>query len=294
MSRRPCVVVITKGLPGHRRRLVPIVHQLVLQGGAVHVLDAEDSRGQWESIGASWIDLFADGSLDQADPASTPRSFRQIAFAVRCGRQMAARIAPLRPSLIVHDQAAVTGWVVATELELPRVQLCSRSVLDGLDAYAPVMARGRSRIADECAAAAETLRAWGLADASPFSFLTLRSDVLNVYPEPPQFLTQDERASLEPVVFVGSLAASVDDAVPSRSTAPAIGGPMRVLGSFGTVIWALFQARGDRCVTRGRCCGGRCRCTHRLHHRWIRRLGRTVREPARRQLARPVAALADH
>jgi len=288
------VVVITKGLPGHRRRLVPIVHQLVLQGGAVHVLDAEDSRGQWESIGASWIDLFADGSLDQADPASTPRSFRQIAFAVRCGRQMAARIAPLRPSLIVHDQAAVTGWVVATELELPRVQLCSRSVLDGLDAYAPVMARGRSRIADECAAAAETLRAWGLADASPFSFLTLRSDVLNVYPEPPQFLTQDERASLEPVVFVGSLAASVDDAVPSRSTAPAIGGPMRVLGSFGTVIWALFQARGDRCVTRGRCCGGRCRCTHRLHHRWIRRLGRTVREPARRQLARPVAALADH
>lgn len=241
MSQRPVVVVITKGLPGHRSRVRPIVESLVRQGADVYVADDEESIDQWTTIGASWIDLFADGTLDQADPVSKPRSFRQMAFAARFGRQLAGRIALLRPNLIVHDQAAVIGWVVATELDVPRVQLCSRSLIDGIDAYAAVLASGRSQIAEECLSAVDTLRSWGFPDATPFSFLTLRSDVLNVYPEPPQFVTMAERDRLEPVVFVGSLATTAAGVADVRRLSPVVDRPGRILGSFGTVIWRYFH-----------------------------------------------------
>ena len=44
-----------------------------------------------------------------------------------------------------------------------------------------------------------------MADASPFSYVAFPSPWLNVYGEPEEFLTDDERHALEPVVFFGSL-----------------------------------------------------------------------------------------
>ena len=45
----------------------------------------------------------------------------------------------------------------------------------------------------------------GLADASPFSYVSGVSPDLNLYCEPPQFLQPDERRPFEPLAFIGSL-----------------------------------------------------------------------------------------
>ena len=97
-------------------------------------------------------------------------------------------------------------------------------------------------IADECHQAVATLRDWGMPNASPFSFVTLHSDELNVYAEPPGFLNNVERAMLEPVAFAGSVNL-VGDRLPAeaftfRSASPQL---TRLYVSFGTLMlryWA--------------------------------------------------------
>jgi UDP:flavonoid glycosyltransferase YjiC (YdhE family) len=84
---------------------------------------------------------------------------------------------------------------------------------------------------------------YGIEDASPFSYGTALSPFLNIYCEPPEYLTDAERQAFEPVAFFGSL--------PSPDTADADagdGGPspfgdaagLKLYASFGTIAWRYY------------------------------------------------------
>ena len=77
-----------------------------------------------------------------------------------------------------------------------------------------------------------------MVDASPFSWFTALSPVLNVYCEPPQYLPEETRRLFEPIAFFGSL--SPDDLHPeSRPREPpgSSGRRTAVYVSLGTNVW---------------------------------------------------------
>ena len=236
------MVLISVDQSSHRGRLTPIATELVRQGANLFVVDSLDNADYWRTIGASVVDLFADGTLEDADARSIPQPARRVTFAAKFGKQLARRLAPLRPSLIVHDQFAVVGWVVANELSLPRVTLCGRSAFCTERHWDPIAERGLLHVSDECHQAVATLQSWGLTSASPFSFVTLHSDDLNVYAEPRQFLNEAEQAMLHPLVCSGSL--DIDRQMPSSgavafpSEAPQM---IRMYVAFGTMIWRYWS-----------------------------------------------------
>ena len=101
----------------------------------------------------------------------------------------------------------------------------------------------RVRVSDACWAAVEQLKArHGMPDASPFSYVEGISADLNLYCEPPQFLSPDERAPFEPIAFFGSLWPEGRSAA-GASPWPAAGTPgrLRLYVSFGTVIWRYYR-----------------------------------------------------
>jgi UDP:flavonoid glycosyltransferase YjiC (YdhE family) len=99
-------------------------------------------------------------------------------------------------------------------------------------------------ISNDCLRAVEALRVhYGMPNACPFSYASGLSSHLNVYCEPPEFLCAEERLSIEPVAFFGSL---WTEQVDGETTAPAPFGEeassrLRVYVSFGTVIWRYYE-----------------------------------------------------
>jgi UDP:flavonoid glycosyltransferase YjiC (YdhE family) len=72
------------------------------------------------------------------------------------------------------------------------------------------------------------------------------SNTLNIYCEPPEFLTEAERRSFEPVAFFGSLPSIEHIETPRRNPLPAYfparAQGLRVYISFGTVVWRYYAA----------------------------------------------------
>jgi UDP:flavonoid glycosyltransferase YjiC (YdhE family) len=103
----------------------------------------------------------------------------------------------------------------------------------------------RVDVSPACRDAVETLRSrHGLADASPFSYVSGLSPHLNVYCEPAAFLTEDERRAFEPVAFHGSLPAVEElyGAAPGPSPFGDDPAGLRIYVSFGTVVWRYWPA----------------------------------------------------
>lgn len=87
----------------------------------------------------------------------------------------------------------------------------------------------------------------GLLDASPFSYLTASRPFLNVYCEPPEFLSADERKAFDPIAFFGSLPSSPPSTErgvdPSAVFGDGSAANRKIYVSFGTVVWKFFGAR---------------------------------------------------
>ena len=104
----------------------------------------------------------------------------------------------------------------------------------------------RVDIAPECQAAVEILRTrHGMPDASPFSYVSGLSTTLNIYCEPPEFLSAAERRAFEPLAFFGSLPSIeyIEEMRPRQVTSqfrPDSRG-RRIYISFGTVVWRYFE-----------------------------------------------------
>jgi UDP:flavonoid glycosyltransferase YjiC (YdhE family) len=84
---------------------------------------------------------------------------------------------------------------------------------------------------------------FGMADASPFSYVSSRSPELNLYCEPPEFLDEDRRRALEPVAFFGSLADAAGRKHGEKHFQGSGPDTIRIYASFGTVIWRYYAGQ---------------------------------------------------
>jgi UDP:flavonoid glycosyltransferase YjiC (YdhE family) len=90
----------------------------------------------------------------------------------------------------------------------------------------------RVQISARCNEAVAALRGrYGVADATPFCYVTSLSPDLNVYCEPPAFLDDADRKHFEPVAFYGSLPPDLD----RTGESPFPAAHLKVYVSFGTI-----------------------------------------------------------
>jgi MGT family glycosyltransferase len=179
--------------------------------------------------------------LQLADDESTPVPCRYVAFAAAYGREIVRDVAPLNPAVIIHDSFAVVGRLVAEQLGVPRINIYAGHNMVPEYFVAELRKDPRVKIADGCWKAVRELQeSFGMADASPFSYVCGRSQFMNLYCEPPEFLTEKEQEMFEPVAFIGSLPPSARDE--SRVKRDLRGSFVNVYISFGTVIWRYYKA----------------------------------------------------
>lgn len=237
---KPSVVVVCMGGVGHLQALLPLVVGLCARGVTVHVMTDADFRMAVEREGARFIDLYARHPLAAADATSIPLPSRYVTFAGVYAESVTTQVAALAPRLIVYDMFAVVGPLVARALGIPYVAMCSN--------HAPVPARvlaalrqdRRVATSDACWAAVRRLQdVHGLHNASPFSYADSLSPYLNVYGEPEEFLSAEDRAALEPIAFFGVLGPPVRPGSSTLWPKRTPGGAIYV--SFGTVIWSYFS-----------------------------------------------------
>ena len=183
MSRS--LVAMCMGGIGHVQALLPLVSGLGARGYVVHVMTRGEYQARVEDVGARFVDLYAERSLEGADATSIPIPSRFVTFAATYAESLCREVAALDPALIVYDMFTLAGPVTARLLGIPYVNFCSN--------HAPVPARmiaalrrdPRVAISAECHAAVKRLQqAHGMSGASPFSYYETLSPYLNVYAEP--------------------------------------------------------------------------------------------------------------
>jgi UDP:flavonoid glycosyltransferase YjiC (YdhE family) len=230
---------------GHFQRLWSLIAGLVALDVPVHVFTHASCRTLVEQAGGRFVDLFAGHSLESADATSLPIPARSVSFAGRYAEEIRQEVAALDPGLIVHDTFAVIGRVVAGLLRIPRVNVCAGHNAAPARLLEELASDPRVRISEGCHAAVELLRTrYGIADASPFSYVSGLSPDLNVYCEPPEFLSDEERSVFEPVAFYGSLPGPAYPRPPAGPAPlePRAEGRLNVYVSFGTVIWGYYAS----------------------------------------------------
>ncbi len=243
MAKRRSIVFFCMVGVGHFQRLWSLIAGLSARGVPVHVFTHAGCRALVEQAGGRFVDLFAGHSLESADDESLPIPARSVTFAARYADAIVREAAALDPGLVVHDTFAVIGRVVAGALGLPRVNVCAGHNAAPERLLRELATDPRVRISERCHAAVEILRTrHGLADATPFAYVSGLSPDLNLYCEPEAFLTAAERTVFQPLEFYGSLPG------PDYPRPAARGGPfearstgrLNVYVSFGTVIWGYY------------------------------------------------------
>lgn len=226
---------------GHSRRLLALVDRLAARGHRVHVFCGKEFAAEVASAGAAFCDIYEPGTLDDADPSSSPRPSRIVTWTARFAEATIARAAALRPRLVLADSFALVGRLVAQRLGVPWVNVCAGHDVRP-ETILPELERDpRVCIAPACHEAVTVLRdRYGLVDASPFSYVPHPSPHLNVYCEPREFLTSAQQAAFEPVVFFGSLPHDLAAARPSGAARERGATGLRVYASFGTVVWRYY------------------------------------------------------
>jgi len=249
------VAVFSMSESSHYRRLHPIICGLAASGITVHVFTDCKFAASVDQAGGVFHDMLSSYPLQQADDTSLPVSSRNVTYAGTYADQICRETAALAPSLVIHGTFAVIGRVVATMLGLPRVNICAGHNVQPREFLHRIKQEIKVRTSPQCLRAVDVLRrTYGLADASPLSFISSLSPDLNIYCEPPQFLDEDERKTFEPVAFFGSLTDALDPGPrpasdPSRF-AHGSAGKLKVYVSFGTVTWRNFTRNALRAAQR--------------------------------------------
>lgn len=229
------VAAVCMGAISHIRRVLTVVEGLVQLGAEVTVWTSGVHRAKVLATGAGFVDLFEDRTLDQVDPSSRPNPSRSVSFAGVMGASVTERMRPHRPDLVLHDTFAVVGRVLASEFGVPAVNVQAGHALVPSVFLEQLKTDDRVAVSDVCWEAARTLRErHGMLDAHPFCYLDGRSPHLNLYCEPPQFLSPQEVAVFEPIAFVGSLPVGLP---PARHRG---GRGARLYAAFGSSIWRYW------------------------------------------------------
>jgi UDP:flavonoid glycosyltransferase YjiC (YdhE family) len=233
----PVVAVFAPDAAGHFGPLRAVIAGLHERGAAVHVFTGRTFAAQAEAAGGRFVDLFGRYPPEAADDESIPVVSRYVTFAAHYAEPIIRDLAALRPSLVVYDTLAVIGRVVALALGVPYVNVSAgHNTAPG--PYLEALATDpRVATSERCLRAVEVLRErFGIADASPFSYIDGLSPHLNLLCEPPQWLSEDERRVFEPAAFFGSLAPARELEAP-RPAAGFRGGSPKVYAALGTVPW---------------------------------------------------------
>jgi MGT family glycosyltransferase len=232
---------------GHFQRLLPLISGLTNHGIPACVFTDRRFEAEVVAAGGAFVDLFSKYPLDQADDESIPFPCRFVSFAGAFAEQIARDLEALRPGLIVYDTFAVIGHVAARMLGVPYVNVCAGHNMDPARVLPQLEVDPRVAISADCQRAVEALTdRYGLDDASPFSYISGLSPFLNVYCEPPAFLTEAEQRAFDPVVFFGSLP-SLEEIERRRQAGGARwfgndADELKVYVSFGTVVWRYWAA----------------------------------------------------
>jgi MGT family glycosyltransferase len=248
--------VVFFGMPenGHFQRLRPLISGLSGAGITAHVFTHARFKSQVECAGGVFFDLFSRYPLERADDESLPVPSRYVTYAAKFAEEIRRDVEKTGASLMIHDTFAVVGRVVASLLDIPRVNVCVGHNLAPAPTLAMLSNDPRVRTSRACLDAVKVLReSFGMMDATPFSYASSISPSLNIYCEPPEFLEQDERAPFEPLAFYGSLQADEGRPDPGRRGGPWLraGGSRgtKVYVSFGTVIWRYYAADAVRALS---------------------------------------------
>jgi UDP:flavonoid glycosyltransferase YjiC (YdhE family) len=229
---------------GHFRQLRALIAGLVQSGFAVQVFTHRRYGPDVERLGATLVDLFDQFPLEQADSESVPVPCRYVSFAAFHAEGVLEALRAIRPALVVCESFAVIGRVAAQRLGIPFVNVLSGHNLDPALYLPALRADPRVAISDRCHRAVEILRErYAMQDASPFSYIAGPSPYLNICCEPAAFLTEQERASFEPLAFYGCIPSPEAQNEQPRDTAPAhFGGPggFRIYACLGTVAFRYF------------------------------------------------------
>jgi len=242
MTTRP-IAFFAMPEEGHFRRLLPLIRGLSGCGAEALVYTHAKFAPEVKREGGIFHDLFSRYDLEEE---SLPVPCRYVTFAGEHAGSIRRDLEAAGAGLVIHDSFAVVGPVAASLLGRKTVNLCAGHNVVPEVFRAQLADDPRVKIAPRCLRAVDKLRdEHGLADASPFSYVSAPSRDLNLYGEPPEFLDPGERAAFEPIAFYGCLP-SVED-VRAEDSGPVgwPGGPgrRRVYISFGTVVWRYFASR---------------------------------------------------
>lgn len=232
---------------GHFQRLRPLISGVVSRDFAAYVFTHRRFERHVERAGGTFVDLFEKYPLERADSESLPVPCRFVSFAGCYAEEILHDLEEIQPSLVIYDTFAVIGRVVATRLGIPYVNVCAGHNVDPGRFLRLLRSDPRVAISPGCLRAVEILRErYGLHDASPFSYVSGLSPFLNVYCEPPAYLTEADRRVFEPVAFYGSLPSIEEMQANRRAGEPSPFGSdatrTKVYISFGSVVWRYYAA----------------------------------------------------
>ena len=247
----PVVALFCVSMRGHWGRMAPILTGLRRRGATVHAYVPAWMRAEVEQAGAVFEDLYGRFDHDAVDAQTYPHGCRQLSFAAAFAEPLAAELAARGVGLIVHDAFAVLGHVLGHRLGLPAVSVRAGHNRNGRVVESVKREAPRTHIGPACLAAGDTLGAWGLPDVTPYFYLSHLSRQMNLYSEPPEFLTADERRGFEPVAFFGSVHPERSDAARRAANSasargatdtgwPDLPGASRVYVSLGTQSWEFY------------------------------------------------------
>jgi UDP:flavonoid glycosyltransferase YjiC (YdhE family) len=246
-----------------------LISGVVERGFAAHVFTNVRFEDAVAEIGGQFVDLYGGRPLADADGTSRPLPCRFVSFAGHFGDSVAEQAAALQPSIVVADTFAVVGRVVATVLDIPYVNVCAGHNANPALVIPELLIDPRVEIGAECRRAVDILHnRYEMENASPFSYVDGLSPSLNIYCEPPQYLTEEERAVFEPVAFFGSLPSlhEIESRTRPGDTAFFAAGPetTHVYASCGTGVWMYYTPEALEALGAiAEALGGRQRCeTH--------------------------------
>jgi len=233
---------------GHFGRMRGIIAHVAAAGAEAAVFTHRRFQREVEALGGTFHDLYGRYPIEEADSESHPVSCRHVSHAGRFAEEVASELRAVDPAVVVYDSFAVVGLVAARLLERPYVCVCSGHNLNPARFLEMLPRDPRVKLSPRCHEAVARLRErYGIADASPFSYVSTLSPHLNVYGEPPEYLDPAAREAFEPVAFFGSLA-KLDAPPPGPSPFGNANGARKVYISFGTVIWRYYAPEAVRAL----------------------------------------------
>ncbi|MGH3054372.1 MAG: hypothetical protein ACRDL7_05280, partial [Gaiellaceae bacterium] len=222
------------------QRLLPLIDGLHRCGRTVNVMTQTRFRDTVERVGGRFYDLYAQHPIEAADATSIPMPSRFVTFTAVYAESLINAVAALQPGVLIYDTYSVMAPFIARRLGIPYVNVCAGHAAVPSRVVAELREDPRVAISTECWAAVQRLKdVYGMRDANPFSYVEGLSPFLNLYCEPSEFLTEEDRVVFEPIAFFGALAPALREGSPAEifSRTPS---RLKIYVSFGTVIWRYF------------------------------------------------------